>query len=266
MVLGMESAFTDLFGVFKGVVFAGSFLLACLIQHLWPYKHSWSPVLRNWKHNLSLGLLNSVLFAFVCGNCIGAAAETASLERTGLLNLAGVSYHLRVLLSFIALDLVAYVFHRLYHRVGVMWRFHKVHHSDTVFETSTAVRFHPGEVLLSLGVRLVFVVTAGIPLGALLLFELVYILFNLLEHSDFNLPVALDRVVGTVFITPSVHRLHHSSKPEELNSNYGTILSLWDRMFGTFRTGLGKGGFDIGLGTPAPASFQELLLLPLSRK
>lgn len=255
---------TSNFATIKGGIFVTCFLLAALIQRLIPHQNKTGDDFINWRVNLPLGLFNTVIFAFLCGSCVCVLAEKTQVEGTGLFHLAGMSYLSQVILSVVLLDLVAYVFHRIYHQVPLFWKFHASHHADVVFETSTAIRFHPGELLLSLGVRIVFVWALGIPVLALLIFEGVYIFFNLIEHSDFNLPPALDRKLSRVFITPSLHRLHHSVDRKELNSNFGTILSVWDRLFGSYRTLEANRTISIGLGGPR-LSLKETLLLPLRR-
>ena len=242
-------------------MFVGCFVLAALVQRLVPHQNKTGDALRNWKVNVPLGLLNTALFALVCGSCVCVLAKQTQMERTGLFHFFGVGYLLQVVLSVVLLDFVAYLFHRIYHQVPLFWRFHSPHHSDVVFETSTAIRFHPGELLLSLGVRIAVVWALGIPVLALLVFEGVYIFFNLLEHSDFNLPPKWDGRLSRFFITPSLHRLHHSTDRKELNSNFGTILSVWDRLLGTYRGTESERKISVGLGGPK-LSLMETLGLP----
>jgi sterol desaturase/sphingolipid hydroxylase (fatty acid hydroxylase superfamily) len=153
-------------------------------------------------------------------------------------------------LTVLLLDLVAYVWHRANHRVPLLWRFHRVHHADSNFHFSTALRFHPGEVLLSLPLRLLAILLLGAPVLGVLLFEALFMCANMLEHGNFNLPPRLERGLSGLVITPALHRWHHSREEAELNTNFGTILALWDRALQTFemsdsrravRTGLPSG-------------------------
>ena len=111
------------------------------------------------------------------------------------------------------LDLVAYMWHRANHTWTLLWRFHAVHHSDIYFDASTAFRFHPGELLISLGVRLVAVTVTGLPILGLIAFEVLYGFSNVFVHSDIRMTSRHERRLGWVIVTPSLHRMHHSERP-----------------------------------------------------
>ena len=148
----------------------------------------------------------------------------------------------------------------------MLWRFHAVHHSDIHFDASTAFRFHPGELLISLGVRLVVVTATGLPILGLIAFEVIYGFCNLFVHSDIRIAKGRERCLGWLLVTPSLHRVHHSERPEILNRNFGTVLSIWDRLGRTLLAGSadtpvalglpGQHGRELGLG--------EALRLPLT--
>jgi sterol desaturase/sphingolipid hydroxylase (fatty acid hydroxylase superfamily) len=121
------------------------------------------------------------------------------------------------------------------HVVPLLWRLHRVHHSDTGFDLSTGVRFHPLEIAVSMGVKLGLVLVLGVDPLAVLLFELLLSLGSLFTHTDIALPAALDRRLRWLLVTPSMHRIHHSTWQPETDSNYGFHLSLWDRVFGSYR-------------------------------
>jgi sterol desaturase/sphingolipid hydroxylase (fatty acid hydroxylase superfamily) len=136
--------------------------------------------------------------------------------------------------GLLGLDAVSYLWHRANHQVPLLWRFHQVHHADASFHVTTALRFHPGELLLALPVRLAAVVALGVPPEGVLLFELVFGVANLLEHGNFDLPRRLEYLARRVFVTPALHRGHHVSDWRDLNTNFGTVLSIWDRLAATF--------------------------------
>jgi sterol desaturase/sphingolipid hydroxylase (fatty acid hydroxylase superfamily) len=142
-----------------------------------------------------------------------------------------------------------------------LWQFHQVHHSDTTFTVSTGVRFHAGELLLSLPVRLAAVVALGAPAEGVLLFELLFTVANLVEHGDISMPARLEHRLGQVLVTPALHRRHHSKEVTELNTNFGTIFSLWDRWFGTFLASGSDAAVQTGLPgiSDAPGLFQAVL-------
>ena len=142
----------------------------------------------------------------------------------------------RGLLAIIVIDGWLYLFHRTEHWALPLWRFHRVHHSDDQVDTTTALRFHVGEKLLSLCATALFLIPlVGFQLKDLLLYEICYQPFNLLHHSNLTLPERWDRIIRLVFVSPNMHRVHHSQQREETNSNYSNLLSIWDRLAGTFR-------------------------------
>jgi sterol desaturase/sphingolipid hydroxylase (fatty acid hydroxylase superfamily) len=189
-----------------------------------------------WRTNLGLWATNGVVVGLACGACACTAARWATEHRWGMLNALEVHPALAVLVTVLALDLVSYAWHRANHQVPLLWRFHRVHHADGNFHVSTALRFHPGEVLLSLPFRLLAILLVGAPVLGVLAFEIVFMCANILEHGNFNLPRRLERALSTFFITPALHRWHHSREEAELNTNFGTILALWDRTLGSFET------------------------------
>lgn len=137
--------------------------------------------------------------------------------------------------ALLLLDLAIYWQHRCMHAIPLLWRMHRVHHSDTGFDLSTGVRFHPLEITLSMLFKLGLVWLLGPPPGAVLLFEILLSSSALWTHSDTALAGRLEHRVRRLIVTPSMHRIHHSIRPMETNSNYGFLLSVWDRVFGSYR-------------------------------
>jgi len=187
----------------------------------------------SWGTNLGLWAVDVVVIGVVCGACGWTTAQWAAERRLGLLTALGAPAWLGTGVAIVALDAVAYFWHRANHRLPVLWRFHRVHHADAGFHTTTALRFHPGELLLALPVRLAAIVLLGVPPAGVLVFEVVFGAANLLVHGNFDLPVQLERLLQWVFVLPALHRLHHSRERRELDSNFGTILSCWDRWLAT---------------------------------
>jgi sterol desaturase/sphingolipid hydroxylase (fatty acid hydroxylase superfamily) len=203
----------------------------------------------------------------VCGACGWVVAAWAADQGLGLLAWAGAGPWAAVGAGLLGLDAVSYAWHRANHRVPLLWRFHQVHHGDASFHVTTALRFHPGELVLALPVRLAAVVALGVPPEGVLFFELVFGVANLLEHGNFDLPRRLEPIVRRLFITPALHRAHHAANWRELDTNFGTVLSTWDRLAGTFRASDGERLVATGLpdrvGGRAP-SLAESLLLPFA--
>jgi len=214
--------------------------------------------------NVALWLLNALLLSAACGTCACAVARWAAGRGVGLLHGMTTPAPVAALLTVAVLDLVSYGWHRANHRVALLWRFHQVHHSDPNFTVSTGVRFHPGELLLSLPLRLSAVALLGASPGAVVLFEVVFTLANLFEHGNIDLPLGTERRLAALLVTPALHRRHHTRRYPELDSNFGTIFTLWDRWLGTYGESSSAARIDTGLpnGDGAP-SVAAALLLPL---
>jgi sterol desaturase/sphingolipid hydroxylase (fatty acid hydroxylase superfamily) len=164
-----------------------------------------------------------------------------------LLALLGAGPVLALVVTLVGLDAVSFGWHRANHRIPLLWRFHRVHHADENFHVSTALRFHPGELLLALPVRLAAIVALGAsPLGVLV-FEILFGVANLLEHGNFDLPGRIERRVQHWLITPTQHRAHHARDWTDLGTHFGTIFSVWDRASGTFRPRDTSARFETGV-------------------
>lgn len=222
-----------------------------------------------WGTNGGLWVIDTLMTAVVCGTCGWVVAAWGADRGFGLLAWAGAGPWPAVGAGIVGLDAVSYLWHRANHQVPLLWRFHQVHHGDASFHVTTALRFHPGEILLALPVRLAAIVALGVPPQGVLLFELVFGVWNLLEHGNFDLPRRLEPLVQRLLITPALHRAHHASYWLELNTNFGTVFSIWDRLAGTFRAGHADRRVATGLpgwaGRRAP-SLSESLLLPFGRQ
>ena len=142
----------------------------------------------------------------------------------------------QLIFSFIFLDFFEYVYHVIMHKVKRLWMFHLVHHSDRVVDVSTTLREHPGETLIRLSFSTFWVFLLGAPFWVILFHQFIQIASNVFVHSNFRLPKRIDKIAGLIFITPNLHHVHHHYQQPYTDSNYGDILSIWDRLFGTFRT------------------------------
>lgn len=170
-------------------------------------------------------------------------------------------------LSVLLLDLAVWAQHLATHRVPLLWRLHRVHHCDPDLDISTALRFHPAEIGLSMVFKMAVAILLGVPLGALTLFELLLAIFPLFNHANLAMPRSLDALLRLAVVTPDMHRVHHSTEHRETDSNFGFCFSLWDRLLGTYRAQPAKGhdGMEIGLadypGDP-PTRFGWAMRLP----
>jgi sterol desaturase/sphingolipid hydroxylase (fatty acid hydroxylase superfamily) len=218
------------FQLVRGIGFAAALGVALVLQRLLPYGAGPG----SWRTNGALWLVNGVTLGLVCGGCACTAARWAAATGVGALHVAAAPMWVAVPVTIAALDLVSYGWHRANHRMPWLWRFHRVHHSDLAFTTSTALRFHPGELLLSLPIRLVAIILLGPPVVAIVAFEIAFTLANLMEHGDIRLPRALERRLGAFVVTPALHRHHHRRDGAPLASNFGTVFVAWDRLLGTY--------------------------------
>ena len=179
---------------------------------------------------------------------VGVAA-IAEEHQWGLFQTLQIPYWQTVVLSIILLDFITYLQHVLFHALPALWRLHKVHHADLDFDVTTGLRFHPLELLLSMVGKLAGVLLLGTPVMAVLFFEIILNATSMFNHGNIRLPNRLDRWLRWFLVTPDMHRIHHSTIPQETNSNYGFNLPWWDYILGTYRhrPSIGYPALTIGL-------------------
>lgn len=226
-------AFSDL-PLFRLASASVGLALAVAIERLWPYRTGLTGARRELRHlalwGIGAGIVQLLPFLAALG-----AATTAKGAGIGLLNLLSLPNGLEVGLTVLALDAWTYWMHRLYHAIPALWRFHRVHHSDSSLSATTGVRFHPGEVLISALARLPVLFLLGASPVGVAVFEIALLVMSQLEHANVRLPERWSRRAELLLVTPNLHRSHHSTRWREADSNFGTISSLWDRLFATLR-------------------------------
>ena len=245
----------------RGAGFVAALTLALLLQRLRPH----AGLRGSWHVNGGLWLSNLIVIGLVCGACACTVARWAADARIGALNIVPAPRWLGIPAAIVTLDLVSYCWHRANHRVSFLWRFHQVHHSDPTFTASTGVRFHPGELLLSLPVRLTAVALVGASAEAVVFFEIVFTVANLVEHGDIDLPLRFERLMGRVLITPALHRRHHTKLGPDRDTNFGTIFATWDRLFGTRADNDSATAIETGLPGLDGLTLPRVFVLPLQR-
>jgi sterol desaturase/sphingolipid hydroxylase (fatty acid hydroxylase superfamily) len=247
------------FLIVRAAGFAAALLLAWGLQRATPFVGARG----SWRTNGTLWAVNAIVIGAICGGCACTAAHWATAHGIGILGAVSAPGWLAVPITIATLDFVAYAWHRANHQLPFLWRFHRVHHSDLAFTTSTALRFHPGELLLSLPIRLAVILLLGPPVLAILAFELTFAIANLIEHGDIRLPDAIDRTLSAAVVTPSLHRRHHWCGPSRLATNFGTISTLWDRALGTYAANAAAIARPTGVpGIATPLSLRSALTLP----
>jgi sterol desaturase/sphingolipid hydroxylase (fatty acid hydroxylase superfamily) len=202
-----------------------------------------------WSSNLGLVALDTLAVRFLAPAGVVGIAVLAEERGWGLFHYAALPAWLTVLLSVVALDLAIYLQHVMFHAVPLLWRLHMVHHADLDFDTTTGVRFHTIEIVLSLGIKAAVVVLLGAPAVAVLIFEVLLNATSMFNHGNVRLPTGIDRLLRLVVVTPEMHRVHHSVHARETNSNFGFNLPWWDYLFGTYKPQPADGheGMTIGL-------------------
>jgi sterol desaturase/sphingolipid hydroxylase (fatty acid hydroxylase superfamily) len=221
--------------------------------------------------NLALLLTNTILARAVSVASIVGLAVLAEARGWGALHAASLPPALAFIVAVVALDFGMYAQHRLLHRVAWLWRLHRVHHSDTEFDFTTGVRFHPGEILISLGWKTAMVIALGASGWAALAFEASLSTASLFTHANLRLPGAVDAALRRLVVTPEVHRVHHSVDPDEYNRNFGFVFIWWDRWLGTYRAQprLAAESMPIGLRQfrdSAQQRFTALILQPIAAR
>jgi sterol desaturase/sphingolipid hydroxylase (fatty acid hydroxylase superfamily) len=187
-----------------------------------------------WGNNLALTVLNSVLVRIAMPLSLVALAKEAQHQQWGLLTYFDMPTPLGIIISVILLDGMIYFQHVVFHKVPFLWRLHRVHHSDVGFDATTALRFHPIEIALSLVVKAIAIMAFGFSPLAIVIFEVMLNFSAMFNHANFSLPESVERVLKRVLVTPDMHRVHHSVLQKETDSNYGFCLSIWDYVFRTY--------------------------------
>ena len=193
-----------------------------------------SPKHKRWMANISLVVVNTFLLRLLFPAAVVAAAVVAEQRQWGVLHLLAWPLWIEGILAVVALDLVVYLQHVLFHAVPAFWRLHRVHHADLDFDVTTGSRFHPLEILLSTGIKVAAVLALGPAVLAVLVFEIVLNASSMFNHSNVRIPVRWDRGLRWCVVTPDMHRVHHSIRRNETNSNFGFTLPWWDRLLGTY--------------------------------
>jgi len=213
--------------------FLGAIVLLAVLQWRYSLRRDSRPARRQLT-NIALVVIDTIALRLAFPVLAVAFAASHHAAGGGLLGRVDLPQWLGIVLAVLALDLVIYWQHRLFHRIPWLWRLHRVHHCDRGFDLTTGVRFHPGEIVLSMAIKIGAIALIGAHPLAVLIFELALSLGSLWTHTDIALPQRLDRRIRWLFVTPSMHRIHHSTWQPETDSNYGFHLSIWDRLFNSY--------------------------------
>jgi len=233
-------------GIFLGV-------LAAMAVWEWaaPRRRLTLPKLGRWTSNLGIVVLNTAVLRLLFPAAALGMAAFAAREGWGIFNYFAAPAWLALVISMVILDFAIYLQHVMFHAVPLLWRLHRVHHTDLDFDVTTGLRFHPIEIVVSMLLKCAVIAVLGPPLIAVMIFEVLLNASAMFNHGNVRLPLGLDRLLRALIVTPDMHRVHHSVEDHETNSNFGFNLSLWDRLFGTYRDqpAAGHEGMTLGIRT-----------------
>ncbi|MCV6587093.1 MAG: sterol desaturase family protein [Marinibacterium sp.] len=254
-------------------VFLGLFAVLACAEALAPRRPRHQSRAQRWSTNWAITALNTLtlrLMALALPLLAVGAAVDAQAQGWGLLNHLDWPAWVEITLAILLFDFAIWAQHLVTHKVPLLWRLHRVHHADRDMDVTTAIRFHPVEIALSMLLKIGLVYLLGPAAIAVILFEILLNGTAMFNHANLRLPLALDRVVRLVLVTPDMHRVHHSVHRHEHDSNYGFALSIWDRLLGTYIAQPAAGHDDMQVGLQwqgdEPARLGWSLTLPFARK
>ena len=254
--------------LFRPLISLGGLALFLMLELTVPYRESSVSKTARWFDNLGLTLFNNLILFLIFGSAVAATAYHVTEHRIGVLNLIPLPYWIKVTVTVVFMDFMLYVWHLLNHEMPMLWRFHRVHHTDLNMDVSTATRFHLGELTISAGIKIGLVYFLGADFTAVIVFETLLVLCAQFHHSSLKVPEWFERIYWILFVPPSMHRIHHSVVIKERNTNYGTIFSLWDRMLETLLKDVPQERIRIGVGAYPrfeKVRLRDLLLMPFTR-
>lgn len=254
--------------IFRGLISWGGFSIFLIFEYVRPYRQPSVSKTKRLLTNISLTLLNSAILSLLFAAATINSALHVSANHLGILNSFSLPFWQRVFLSVMFMDLVFYVWHLLNHKVPLLWRFHRVHHSDLNMDVSTASRFHIGELAVSSCLKIGLIYLIGANVVSVILFETLLGLTAQFQHSSLRVPLWFESIFYLLFVPPSMHRIHHSVVIRQRDTNYGTIFSIWDRLVGTLLKDVDQRNIVIGLGPyrkPEGLGLLSLLAMPFTR-
>lgn len=259
--------------ILRLTVFLGLFVLFAWIEAKAPRRVRVQPRSHRWITNWAIVIIDTLtlrLLAIALPLLAVGAALDAQANGWGVMNALNLPMWLAVILTVLIFDFAIWLQHVITHKVPILWRFHRVHHADRDIDVTTAIRFHPVEIALSMLLKIGLVYLLGPPAIGIILFEIVLNGTAMFNHANMRIPLKLDRFLRIFIVTPDMHRVHHSDNRAEHDSNYGFALSIWDRLFGTYIAQPEKGHEQMTIGLEwqdeKPAQLGWALMLPFSRR
>lgn len=251
--------------------FSGIFLIIGFLELLVPRRTLTTSKKSRWFANIGIVFINTFLLRILFP--AGAVGISIWIGRHGwgIFNLIQWPIWLEVVLTVILLDFVIYIQHVMFHALPILWRLHMMHHADMDYDLTTGTRFHPIEIIISMGIKAGAITLLGAPVIGVIIFEILLNGAAMFNHGNFFIPLGVDRVLRLLVVTPDMHRVHHSVFPSETNSNFGFNLPWWDRLFGTYRSQPMKGHEQMTIGLnqfrdPSRLTLPWMITLPFVGK
>jgi sterol desaturase/sphingolipid hydroxylase (fatty acid hydroxylase superfamily) len=245
------------------------FVLLLLMERIFPLRMTKRPVVNRLIINIIVTALSFTAGAFIVKPVVENAMILVAGRPFGLLQLGNLPNYMKVILGFLLMDLTYYYWHRANHTVSFLWRFHNIHHIDPDMDVSTSFRFHFGEVILSALFRGFQISLLGISVFTYAVFEIVFQFSTMFHHSNIKLPLALERVLNMVIVTPRMHGIHHSSYKPETNSNYSVVFRWWDYLNRSLVLNVRQADLVIGIDgylEPKDNSIMNIITLPFLKQ
>ena len=251
----------------RGIVFAGVLLTMLGLETVFPRRDRISARARRWSTNGVFVVLGTLSLRLLIPIAAVGTSLWAARNGIGVFNSITLPVWIEITAAIILLDLAIYGQHVATHKIPLLWRLHQVHHADRDFDTTTALRFHPIEILLSMLYKMGVVLVLGPASIAVIIFEVLLNACAMFNHANLRMPASIDRILRAMIVTPDMHRVHHSVRRRETDSNYGFCLSLWDRLFHTYTPQPVDGHEQMAVGLPdhqtdGPGKILYSLLMP----
>jgi sterol desaturase/sphingolipid hydroxylase (fatty acid hydroxylase superfamily) len=252
-------------GAIKPAAILSALLILGILETTAPFYRDHKERLAHGFSNLLMALINGMLGTFPLAPLTVWIVGKFSIFHKGLFSSVGFSPPVRIIAAFLLLDMITYFWHRINHRVRFLWYFHRAHHTDTQMDSTTALRFHPGEIILSACFRIPFLIVFNFQPLDILIYETILNICVIYHHSNWSISEKIDSVLRWFIVTPYMHRYHHSANLKECHSNYTSIFSVWDRLFGTYTRPEMPENLKIGLNILSETKWQRpvgILLTP----
>ena len=251
------------------LIAAGTFFALTALELIRPLRHGVESKWRRIARNLTLAAISYVLLTALQAPVLVPVAQLVERKGWGLANAFTMPRWLEVVVAIVLLDYTLWIWHWLNHKVPFLWRFHLVHHVDRDLDASTALRFHFGEMLFSIGWRCIQIALAGADVFSLLLWQAILYVSIHFPHSNVRLPARLESVLVWIFVTPRMHGIHHADRRERTDSNWSSILTIWDVLHRTLRLNVPDEEVRIGVPAwedPRDVTLGRILLMPFTRQ